>query len=233
MRKALCFFMSLLLAITYSKSVFSQCNQTIGANTMIVSTNTLIAVGVNDAYANYLVCPGVTLTYRDNSQSDTIYLEQYATLIFDSATSYGYATVYAKPLSVFDANNRQYVKLYYQSGSTLKDTLTFAGFNVSCGSISYSYTKLSNGIGCISSVSDEAALENDFDVRVTATEIKISSKQSTGNFTCEIFDISGRRVVNENTDIGLNISTAKFIGGIYLLKISVNDNVFLKKIFVE
>lgn len=213
----------------------SQCNATIGVNTMVVSQDTSIAVGINDNYANYLVCPGVTLTYRDNSQMDSIYLEANAALILDSANSYGYATVYAKSNSMFDANNRQYGGLYYETGSSLYDTSAISSINNYCAGagITYNYSRLPGGVGCLASSIRKNNTDDSFSVQYNSLSNQIEiTHLNHGDFIIEVITISGQKIIEQKATDKVIVNTSAFLSGIYMVKLTNGEQAFIKKIAI-
>lgn len=215
-------------------NLFSQCSLTPGANTQIVTSNTVIAAGVHANGTSYLICGGVTLTFNDNLTNDTFYLEPYATLRLDSTSSYGYATIYSKSNSVFDANHRFYNLSFYEPGSILLDTaIITTGRNTACTSITYNYSNLPGATGCSTSISD-LPLNDNFEIVYDAACEKISITPYLMNhlYRYELFDIAGRKRIDVLSENDFRINTYNFSHGIYFIKISQGENSFVKKIHI-
>lgn len=113
--------------VIFDYSLSGSCNESdpdcddilLPAETIILSSDTTLqCVGT---FHHYLICSGVNVTYNDNSCFSTFYLEPSSHLTF-TETGYGYATVYAREGSYFDANFVQFESLYYSSEANILDT---------------------------------------------------------------------------------------------------------------
>lgn len=174
-------------------------NFTPNANTIIVSTNTTVGIGGGN-FKTYLVCPGVTLSYAENSSMDTILLESGATLKFDSAYSYGYAAIYAKAGSSIDMNFKQTGKLTFVNGVTVIDSNVgppsfFMGTNL-VTTINYIYSNLPGGVGCAPNAlqelsPDEALLS----IHNNEHELIIRASDAVDEPEIIVCNISGQRLV--------------------------------------
>lgn len=227
------FFIRLTLfvaAFVITSNVSAQCTDTLVANTVIITQDTTI--NANYTNTSFLVCGGI-LHYIDNSQMASIFIESNGTL---DLTGYGYSYVYVKSAGVFDANNSQYMDLYYETGATLIDTASGLLAKQLCTPLIFNYSLLPGGIGCLtSSVNEISSLSNiEISPNPVIDILTIKSKMQNSEFT--IIDIFGKKVyqqtmTDQNENFSFNISD--LAKGIYFLKMKNPNNFVVKKFIKE
>ncbi len=197
------------------------------ANTIIISTNTTIGIGGGN-FKTYLVCPGATLSYAESSTMDTILLEPGASLRFDSAISYGYASVYAKNGSTVDMNFRQTGKLIYEQGATIIDTNigppTFLLGKSLAAPLNFIYSNLPGGIGCAPNAVFNIEKHHFLDIWVHANQLSLKMANEGMPYQVKIFNSFGQiisKTVLTNEDETLDISALPT--GVYFLAWKCNE----------
>lgn len=218
MKQKLLTWVLLLVTFTMKAQVI---NFTPNANTIVVTTNTTVGIGGGN-FKTYLVCPGVTLSYAESSTMDTILLESGATLKFDSAISYGYASVYAKNGATVDMNFRQTGKLTYVNGVTILDTAVgppsfFFGKQLVNG-INYYYNNLPGGVGCTPNTVEDVSKEDLLRIATTPNELFLFLNKDKGKFQIKILNASGQ-ILCTKKDVSQSekIDISSFSTGMYRL----------------
>jgi|GEM_PF-5646444 len=225
MRRILFFTVFLFSFSAFAQSM-QNCNPTLDSNTVIIKSDTTFSC----SYGEFLICPGVKVTYNDNSCNAIFYLEPNAQLIFDSLNSYGYSSVWSKSTSMFDANFTQYMNLHHENGSVLKDTNVNITQNFFCNSITYNYSKLPGGVsGCPTTGRKEFSLSNiEFEVYPNPAKNYIQINTSMVNYTATLYNSLGEVIWKGNSNyIELNQPE-----GIYYLQIENLGKRLTKKIVI-
>jgi len=128
----------------------AQCIDTLPANTVIITSDTLIsnAVGTN----NYLICPGVNVTYNGGQSTfNNYYLEDSASVEFGA---YHYPQVHVKPNAEVIANHSitpppsMIMNSTAEYGAIFTDTLDSYTDITWCSNLVFNYSNLPGGVGC-------------------------------------------------------------------------------------
>lgn len=219
MRTGIITFACMLLSVSMHAQVI---NFTPAATTILVTVDTTVGIGGGN-FRTFLVCPGVTLSYAESSSMDTILLEAGAIVKFDSAFSYGYASVYAKSGSTVDMNFRQTGKLTYVNGVTVLDSNIgppsfFMGSHL-VNTINYDYSNLPGGAPCsptqLQAVEQQGALISLFN---TEHELIVQNSGPESILDVRIYSFTGQLLMAKKLhEIKNTLDISALPPGIYRL----------------
>ena len=227
---------SLSLLIIFSLSGYSQmnCSPILDTNTIVIKKDTALAC--SGPSKSYLICPGVKVSYFDNSCTSSFYLENNAEIHFDSTSSYGYAKVWAKNSSVLDANYRQFMEFHQETATTIRDTTSSTSpvsSNYVCPMMTFNYSNLPGGVsGCGNTVGLEKSIEKEISLEVypnPATNI-LNIKTNESTYSLKLISLVGKVVWEGSSITKIQLDYPK---GIYFLQLTSKNKKITKKVVLE
>ena len=231
--KSLLLSFSFFLFVSFSGISQRNCSPVLDSTTVVIKKDTALACG--GPSLNYLICPGVKVSYFDNSCTSKFYLENNAEIHFDSTGSYGYARVWAKNWAVLDANFRQFNEFHQETATTIRDTNSvtspLSGKFV-CPTMTFDYSNLPGGVsGCSRTLGLEKVelSEITFVVYPNPASSVLNMRTNQDNFTIKLIDVMGK-VVWEGNDTQIDL---KYPKGVYFVQLHSKNQILTKKLVIK
>lgn len=181
MNRHLLFAFVIILLQTFSAQ--SQCNDTLPANTVIITNDTTLS-NVNGT-ANFLICPGVEVNFTGNMSTLVHYYMEEGSIV--NIGTYHYPTFHVQSTAQVNANHSTATPMpsyilnsVAEYGAIFVDTLDQYTVNVDwCSTLVFNYSNLPGGVGCPATPCVEVLPANTI---VITSDTTLSNVNGTANY---------------------------------------------------